>query len=48
MVTSDEKAPGLGEIAPDFELTDSTGASRRLSGLVATGPRILVFYRGHW
>jgi thioredoxin-dependent peroxiredoxin len=38
----------LGQIAPDFELPDSTGALRRLSQLVASGPLVLLFYRGHW
>jgi hypothetical protein len=33
---------------PDFELPDSTGVSRRLSALVASGPVVLVFYRGRW
>jgi thioredoxin-dependent peroxiredoxin len=45
---NDGKTPGVGEIAPDFELPDSTGTPRRLSGLVAAAPRILIFYRGHW
>jgi peroxiredoxin len=44
----DGKAPGVGEIAPNFELPDSTGAPRRLSDLVAMGPRIFIFCRGHW
>jgi peroxiredoxin len=38
----------VGQIAPDFELPDSTGAARHLSELVADGPLILLFYRGHW
>jgi peroxiredoxin len=42
------KTPSVGEIAPDFVLPDSTGAPQRLSDLVATGPRVLIFYRGHW
>jgi len=45
---NDGKTPGVGEIAPAFELPDSTGTPRRLSGLVAAAPRILIFYRGHW
>ncbi len=48
MVSEEAKAPGVGEIVPDFELPDSTGAARRLSDLVADGPRIFIFYRGHW
>jgi len=38
----------VGEIAPDFELADSTGARWRLSTRLATGPVVLVFYRGYW
>jgi peroxiredoxin Q/BCP len=45
---SEKKALGVGEIAPEFELPDSTAVLRRLSELVAAGPRILIFYRGHW
>ena len=48
MASDEAKTPGVGEIAPDFELPDSTGAPRRLSDLVAAGPRIFIFYRGHW
>ncbi|MDE3170372.1 MAG: redoxin domain-containing protein [Acidobacteriota bacterium] len=40
--------PQPGEIAPDFELLDSTGVPRRLSELCAANPLVLVFYRGHW
>lgn len=40
--------PQPGEIAPDFELSDSTGAPHTLSQLVAERPRVLIFYRGHW
>jgi len=41
-------APHVGKIAPEFELPDSSGQPRRLADLVATGPRILLFYRGYW
>lgn len=37
-----------GEIAPDFVLPDSTGATRRLSDLAAGHELILIFYRGYW
>jgi peroxiredoxin len=37
-----------GEIAPDFELPDSAGGTQRLSELCASGPLVLLFYRGHW
>jgi peroxiredoxin len=40
--------PVPGELAPDFELPDSTGAQRRLHDLVEDGPLVLIFYRGHW
>jgi len=42
------KLPNTGEIAPEFELPDSTGTLRRLSQLVLQGPVVLVFFRGHW
>ncbi len=40
--------PKTGEVALDFELPDSTGAPRKLSELTASGPLVLLFYRGHW
>jgi len=40
--------PAAGEVAPDFELPDSTGKSRRLRELFSKGPLVLVFYRGDW
>jgi peroxiredoxin len=45
---SSGRIPQRGEIAPDFELLDSTGAPRTLAQLVAERPRVLIFYRGHW
>ena len=33
-----------GDRAPDFELTDETGATRRLSDLLTRGPVVLYFY----
>lgn len=42
------KVPTAGEVTPDFELADSTGAPRRLSELVSQSPVVLLFYRGHW
>lgn len=38
----------VGQLAPEFELPDSSGQPRRLADLVATGSRILFFYRGYW
>ena len=40
--------PDTGDIAVDFRLFDSTGVERSLGSLVAGGPCVLVFYRGHW
>jgi peroxiredoxin len=40
--------PEVGGEAPDFRLLDSTGAAHSLASLVASGPRVLLFYRGHW
>jgi len=36
------------DIAPDFELIDSTNTPRRLSELTRDKPCIVIFYRGHW
>lgn len=33
-----------GDLAPDFELPDDTGAPRRLSALLEQGPVVLFFY----
>jgi peroxiredoxin Q/BCP len=33
-----------GDVVPDFELPDETGAPRRLSDLLAGGPVVLFFY----
>ena len=40
--------PNVGDEAPDFSIVDSTGAARSLGSLVAGGPCVLIFYRGHW
>jgi hypothetical protein len=40
--------PQVGQIAPEFELPDSTGVPHRLSELTASGLLVLLFYRGHW
>lgn len=34
----------IGDRAPDFDLQDETGVSRRLSELLAEGPVVLYFY----
>jgi hypothetical protein len=40
--------PDTGDLAIDFALPDSTGLVRSLGSIVANGPCVLVFYRGHW
>ena len=45
---TERPTPGVGQVAPDFALPDSTGELRRLSELVQAGPCVVVFYRGHW
>jgi peroxiredoxin len=42
------KMPVAGKVAPDFDLTDSTQAPRRLSDLVSRDCLVLLFYRGAW
>jgi peroxiredoxin Q/BCP len=34
----------IGDKAPDFELADETGTTRRLTDLLANGPVVLYFY----
>lgn len=34
--------------AADFELLDQEGQAVSLASLVASGPAVVVFYRGHW
>lgn len=43
-------APGLraGDKAPDFEAATHEGGAVRLSDLYASGPVVLIFYRGAW
>lgn len=41
-------APKVGGKAPDFALTDISGASFRLSDQLRKGPVAVVFYRGQW
>jgi peroxiredoxin len=38
----------VGEKAPDFELPDERRMPWSLSGQLAAGPAMLVFYRGDW
>ena len=34
----------VGDLAPDFELSDQSGTSRKLSALLESGPVVLFFY----
>jgi peroxiredoxin len=43
-----ESAPKPGEPMPPFMLPDETGQLVNLESLVARGPVIVMFYRGHW
>lgn len=40
--------PAVGDIAPKFELANQSGTIVSLDELIATGPAVLVFYRGVW
>ncbi|HEY5639901.1 MAG TPA: hypothetical protein VIW01_07610 [Dehalococcoidia bacterium] len=43
------KALDVGDHAPEFELADAaTDAKVKLSSVLAEGPVVLSFYRGHW
>lgn len=41
-------APGAGDIMPPFLIPDSAGRLTSLSELLARGPVVLSFNRGHW
>jgi flagellar biosynthesis component FlhA len=43
-------APQVGQRAPDFTLTDTTGKQVSLTQLQTTAPKgvLLIFYRGYW
>jgi peroxiredoxin len=43
-----ENAPRPGEVMPPFMLPDETGRLINLQSLIAEGPVVLMFYRGHW
>lgn len=38
----------VGEVAPDFALSDQNGKQVKLSKAVKKSPVLLVFYRGFW
>src|SRR5215471_4234778 len=40
--------PAVGDVAPKFELANQIGSVVSLDGLLATGPAVVVFYRGVW
>lgn len=40
--------PGPGDAAPPFSLEDASGRAVSLADLLASGPRVLVFFRGTW
>jgi peroxiredoxin len=42
------RAPQMGELAPDFVLTDQVGEDVHLAALLRGGPVVLIFYRGEW
>lgn len=43
------EALDIGDEAPDFELANAaTDAKVKLSAVLAGGPAVLAFYRGHW
>jgi peroxiredoxin len=43
-----EAAPKPGDVMPSFALPDEHGHMVRLENLLAHGPAIVTFYRGHW
>lgn len=43
-----QRAPQVGDVAPDFTLPDQRGVPVRLSDVLREGPVILTFYRGAW
>lgn len=43
-----ERAIGVGDEAPGFQLEDPSGTSHRLEDLRADRPVVLTFFRGHW
>ena len=43
-----EGAPRVGDAMPPFVLPDETGRMVSLAGLLAQGPAVVTFHRGHW
>lgn len=44
----DSQVPALGEVMPDFCMTDSNGRVVELASLLAAGPLVISFNRGPW
>ena len=42
------RAIGVGDRAPDFELIDSAGGEHSLAAMLQDGPVVLTWFRGHW
>lgn len=42
------KTPKVGDTAPDFTLTDTTGTEWDTRTLREHGPLLVTFFRGHW
>ncbi|MDF7801424.1 peroxiredoxin-like family protein [Pontiellaceae bacterium B1224] len=43
-----QQAKQVGDMAPDFELTNAAGEMVRLSDVLKEGPVVLTWYRGGW
>ncbi|HSG34821.1 MAG TPA: redoxin domain-containing protein, partial [Sphingomonadaceae bacterium] len=43
-----EGAPKVGEVMPSFTLPDHDGRLVSLDEILANGPAVLAFHRGHW
>lgn len=47
-VQAGEGAPQVGEVMPGFTMPDEDGRLVTLDGILAKGPAVLAFHRGHW
>ena len=45
---AEKRMPDVGEMMPDFIMTDSEGKLVNLAGLIAKGPLVISFNRGRW
>ncbi len=43
-----QRALKVGDLAPTFELAKQDGDLVRSSDLLARGPLVITFFRGHW